>query len=162
VARAGKKAKAALPRHQRRRYAWRIVYRHMAWAGGVGLVPVPLFDQIVIGSLLGKMLAELFDLYGVEVTEHKMKTILAAVLGGAHTEWLSGYVLGYVERYLPGVPRTAIRVTRPVMAAAVTYALGWLFLQHLDAGAWRSNGSPVGALPPALSLPTPVPSGSVR
>lgn len=158
AARLGKKGKLAMARPQRRRYAWRIVYRHMAWAGGVGLVPFPSFDQVVIGGLVGKMLAELFELYGVEVTEHKMKTIMAAVLGGAHTEWLSVYVLDYVRRYLPAVSPTTMRVTRPVMAMAVTYALGWLFLEHLDAGAWRSESSTVGALPPSLSLQPPVAS----
>ncbi len=146
-----RRKKAAMSPPQRRRRAWQIIYRHMALSGTVGLMPAPFVDQVVIGGLLAKMLHDLFALYGIEVTEHKVKTVVAAVLGGAHVEWISRYALSYLNRYVLGFHRIGTIVIRPMMAAATTYAVGFLFVHHLDRGAWPAKeltAAPLESLPP--------------
>lgn len=136
--------------------AYRIIHRYMAWSGGVGLIPLPLLDQVLIGGLLAKMIQELCALYGVRVTDHKAKTIVAAVLGGAHAEWISRYLLIYLDQYLPGLNTAGRIVIRPMVSAATTYALGMLFVHHFDKGAWQE----LNFRPDWESSPEPLPAAS--
>ncbi len=99
------------------------------------------------------MIYELCDHYGTKVSEHKVKTITAAVLGGAHSEWISRYVLGYSERYLPGVNGIGRIVTGPIISAAITYAVGMLFVHHFHKGAWIRKE--LMSKPASVSLPSP-------
>lgn len=150
--------KARIERKAKKKDALRIVRRYMLLSGGVGLIPVPLMDQIVFGGLLAKMLHELCTLYGVEISKHRGKAIIAALLGGAHAEWISMYLLGYVEKYIPRINPAAQIVTRPAIAAAIAYSVGMLFIHHFDKGAWLNAAA---AQPsPGLSQRPHAPRGS--
>ena len=123
-------------RKARKKEALKIVRRYMVLSGVVGLAPAPLVDQILFSGLLAKMLHELCALHGVPLSRHRGKAVIAAVLGGAHSEWISRHLLGYVEKYLPGVNPVARLVTRPAIAAAIAYSVGMLFIHHFEKGAW--------------------------
>ena len=60
--------------------ALNIVYRYTLLSGGGGLVAAPLFDQVVVGGLLAKMLHDLCKLYGIKVTDHKVKVITITLI----------------------------------------------------------------------------------
>jgi hypothetical protein len=126
-------------RNVTRRRAMRTVYTYMAMCGGAGLVPLPALDQVLVGGLLAKMIRDLGVLYGVPLTDHKAKVVLSAVLGGAHTEWISHYLLTYIDSYAPGLRRKARLFTRPLVSAATAYAVGMLFVHHFHQGAWRQG-----------------------
>lgn len=149
------RVKALMERKAKKKEALKILRRYMALSGGVGLIPVPLVDQIMFGGLLAKMLQELCALYGVQISQHRGKAIIAAVLGGAHSEWISKYLLGYVEKYLPGVNPAAQIVIRPAIAAAIAYSLGMLFIHHFDKGAWLNAAGAPKPTPGPLSPPSP-------
>lgn len=118
----------------------RTIYTYMAICGGTGLVPLPQMDQVLVGGLLARMIQELGAIYHVRLSDHRAKLIVSAVLGGAHTRWISHYVLGYVDAYLPDLQGSARLLTRPVVSAATAYAVGMLFFHHFDQGAWRQGG----------------------
>lgn len=126
-------------RDAKRRRAMRTVYAYMAMCGGAGFVPLPAVDQVLVGGLLARMIRDLGVLYGVPLTDHKAKVVLSAVLGGAHTEWISHYLLSYIDSYAPLLRRKARVFTRPLVSAATAYAVGMLFVHHFHQGAWRQG-----------------------
>jgi len=135
-----KRIRAYFERKSKKKEALRIVRRYMFLSGGIGLIPLPLVDQIMLSGLLAKMLHELFRLYGTKLSEHKAKAIIAAVLGGAHSDWIPRYLLTYVDKLMPKATGVAQIVIRPAIAVAITYSVGLLFVHHFDKGAWVNKG----------------------
>ncbi|MGR8942246.1 MAG: YcjF family protein [Gammaproteobacteria bacterium] len=124
-----------------RRRALNIVNRYTLLSGGIGLIPSPLLYQAAVGGLVGKMLYDLSKLYGTSMTEQKNKAMIASVLGGAHSEWITSYLGNTVKKVLPGVSAVGTTVVRPVVAAGITYAIGKLFIKHFESGAWLKETS---------------------
>ncbi len=116
----------------REKEAMRIVKKHVLFSGGIGLIPAPFFDQIAIAGVLAKMLNDLCKLYGLKFTDHKIKAIVASALGGAHSGWIT-YYLG---KLAPGINAVGNFVTRPIISAAITFAIGKLFVFHFESGSW--------------------------
>lgn len=132
--------KSLRERQLRKDHALKTVDRYLLLAGAVALIPAPFFGQVAIGGLLARMLHDLCELYGAKLADQKVKGVIAAVLGGAHSGWISSYLAQYVDKAFPGTLAIATTVTRPVVAVSVTYAIGMLFVHHLDTGAWLKKG----------------------
>jgi len=130
-----------IEQQQLRRRALKIVNRYTWLSGGIGLIPTPLLYQIAVGGLLGKMLCDLSELYGTSMSKQKNKAIVAAILGGAHSEWISVYLGSSIRKILPGLAAVGHPVVRPVVAAGITYSIGKLFIQHFESGAWLQETS---------------------
>ena len=126
----------SLQHQERRKQARKIVNNYTLLAGGLGLVPIPSIYQVAVGGLLGKMLYDLSELYGTNLTRQKNKTIIASVLGGAHSEWITAYLGNNIKKVLPDMVAFGTGVARPVVAAGITYTIGRLFIKHFDSGAW--------------------------
>jgi uncharacterized protein (DUF697 family) len=123
-------------RAARQNRAMKIVNKYVLLSGGVGLIPAPFFDQVAIAGLLAKMLSELCQVYQTKWSEHKIKTAVASVLGGAHSDWITYYITNYLNKLAPGINVVGGIVTRPIIAGAITYTIGKLFVHHLNSGAW--------------------------
>ena len=121
---------------QLRKRALKIVNYYTLLSSGLGLIPTPFLYQIAVGGLLSKMLYDLSELYGTSLTKQKNKAIIASVLGGAHSEWITAYLGNNVEKVLPGIVAIGNTITRPVVAVGITYSIGRLFVKHFDTGAW--------------------------
>jgi len=119
-----------------RKRALKIVNSYTLLSSGLGLIPTPFLYQIAVGGLLSKMLYDLSGLYGTSLTKQMNKAIIASVLGGAHSEWITVYLGDNVEKVLPGMVAIGNTIARPVVAAGITYAIGRLFVKHFDTGAW--------------------------
>jgi uncharacterized protein (DUF697 family) len=119
-----------------RKRALKIVNHYSLLSVGMGLIPTPFLYQIAVGGLLSKMLYDLSELYGTSLTKQKNKAIIASVLGGAHSEWITVYLGDNVEKVLPGMVAIGNTIARPVVAASITFAIGRLFVKHFDTGAW--------------------------
>jgi uncharacterized protein (DUF697 family) len=115
--------------------ARQIINRYTIVSGGIGLVPLPFFDQVAIGSLIGKMAWDLGQLYGIPVSRYRTRAIVSAILGGAHTQWITFYVAGVLGVLFPGVGGLATATFRPVISGAVTYTIGGIFLKQFGRGA---------------------------
>jgi len=87
------------------------------------------------------MLYDLSELYGTNLTKQKNKALIASVLGGAHSEWITVYLGDTIEKVLPGMATIGNSKARPVVAAGITYAIGRLFIHHFDSGAWLREAS---------------------
>lgn len=137
---AASRPKTLRERRQRKERALRIVNRYVLLAGGVGLVPLHFLGQVAVAGLLGKMLHDLCRLYGTRLADQKTKAIIAAVLGGAHSDWIASYVAKYSDKAFPGTLTLGLAFARPLAAGAIAYAIGLLFVHHLDTGAWTRQG----------------------
>lgn len=103
-----------------------IVRKYMLGALGVGIVPIPLADVALLTGIQLKMLHRLAQLYEVEFSEQRSKSIIAALVGGGVPVSFSRFLLPF------GHLITMASVS--VFGGASTYAIGKVFIQHFESG----------------------------
>lgn len=113
--------------------ASRIIRSHMLTAMGVGLIPFPVVDMVGITGVQLNMLRRLSNTYKVPFTEHKMKNILASLVGGGVTLPLGKSLMSLVKM-VPFAGQALGAISVPVTAGATTYAVGKVFHQHFASG----------------------------
>ena len=113
--------------------AMRTVRQYMGWAAGGGLLPVPLLDLAAVSAVQLKMVHSLARLYGVPFQRSAAKSIIGALIGGGGTYVLAPPVAS-AAKFVPVIGSLAGMVTQPAIAAAATYALGKVFIQHFESG----------------------------
>ena len=74
---------------QRDTAAQKIVEKHIWYAAGAGLIPVPLVDMAAITGINLNMIKALSAHYGVEFKEDRGKAIVGALAGGLSTGLLA-------------------------------------------------------------------------
>jgi uncharacterized protein (DUF697 family) len=118
----------------RDKLAARIIRENMLWAAGGGLIPVPLIDMIAITAVELKMLKELSDLYEVPFKEDQAKSIIVSLLAGLGASALGSAVTFSVFKLVPILGTVSGFIAVPGAAAAFTYAVGKVFVQHFASG----------------------------
>mgnify|MGYP006298661679 CR=1 FL=1 len=114
--------------------ARKVVKKNMYWAMGIGVIPVPLVDLIGIIGFQAKALRELSRLYGIPFSEHTVKNILATLISGLGSVYLGQALARSSIKMIPVIgPLTSLAAT-PLMAGALTYATGRVFIQHFESG----------------------------
>jgi uncharacterized protein (DUF697 family) len=111
----------------------RIIRNHLLTAMGVGLIPFPVVDMVGITGVQLNMLRRLSNTYEVPFTEHKVKNILASLLGGSSVLPIGRTLMSLVKA-VPLAGQAIGAVTMPITAGAVTYAVGKVFHQHFASG----------------------------
>lgn len=106
-----------------------IVSRYTKYALASGLIPVPLLDLALISGLQLNMLRKLSNLYETRFSEQRGKAALAALVSGG-----GAVSVASMARVLPGIGHIAGAFTVTATAAASTYAVGKVFIQHFEAG----------------------------
>ncbi len=107
-----------------------IVQRNMYWSMGLSLFPVPFLDLITTTGCQVYMLYELTRYYGVAFDRERGKALVAALVGGLiASSGAAGLSEVFARRFY-----LLKLLTRPAFAAAVTYAIGMLFIEHLESG----------------------------
>ncbi len=101
-------------------------------AAGLALVPVPLADLLGVMALQVKLVHGLARHYGVPFKASLVQSLLAALLSGPSAT-LAGRALASLAKAVPGLGSLAGGGTA-VSFAAVTYAVGAIFIQHFEAG----------------------------
>jgi len=114
--------------------AEQIVKGNVLWAMGAGFIPVPLFDLGGIAAVQLKMLSELATLYGIKFSEHRTKSILAALIGSFGTASVAAPAVFSLVKIIPVIGQISGAVTLPIVAGASTYAVGKVFVQHFESG----------------------------
>ncbi len=117
--------------------AQRIINKYTLIASGIGFIPIPFAGQVAVGGLLVKMLNDLCRIYGLSFSDHQVKIIVTAILGGAHYDWISNYLMKYIKGYTPVLNSAGSLLFRPAISGLLVYYIGKLFLGHLEAGAWQ-------------------------
>lgn len=114
--------------------AMQIVNKHALFAGGAGLVPVPLFDVAAIAAVQVRMLSRVAALYDIPMSHERGKTAISALLGSIIPTSLGYGVAVNLMSRIPVVGHVLGMFTVGAFATASTYALGRVFIQHFESG----------------------------
>jgi uncharacterized protein (DUF697 family) len=113
--------------------AERIVNSYVGWSAGAGLIPLPLVDLAAITAVELKMLDDLAKFYEIPFSRNAAKSIIGSLVGGTGTV-LVAVPAASLLKFVPIVGAIAGMLTEPAIAAAATYALGRVFIQHFESG----------------------------
>ena len=121
--------------------ALRIVNSYMGWSAGAGLIPLPLIDLAAISGVQLKMIHALSKFYGIPFSRDVAKSVIGALVGGGSSTLLAAPAASVIK-FVPVVGQIAGVLTEPALAAAATYALGKVFVQHFETGGTFLNFDP--------------------
>jgi uncharacterized protein (DUF697 family) len=111
-----------------------IINNNIALAMGAGLIPLPWVDFAAITMVQLKLGKELAGHYGVDYKEEQLKGIVVALLGAYTSTAAATTAAAALAKSIPGLGSVIGVVTLPMVAGAITYAVGKIFVQHLDSG----------------------------
>jgi len=106
-----------------------IVRKYTLVSAGVGIVPLPLIDMAAMLALQMLMVRKLAKLYDIPFAEQRVKAAVAGLIGGFD----AGY-LGYGALKMIPVFGIFSYAAMPAINAAISYAVGRVFIQHFEAG----------------------------
>jgi uncharacterized protein (DUF697 family) len=117
----------------RTEHATKLVERCALWAGAAGVIPVPIIDLIAVGGLQLQMLRRLSQIYDVPFADNRGKALITS-LAGAAIPTSSGLGAAELLKAIPIVGSAIGALVTPTIAAALTYAIGKVFIQHFESG----------------------------
>ena len=106
-----------------------IVRCYTLCSAGVGVVPVPLLDMVAMLTLQMLMVRKLAKLYDIPYAEQRSKAAVAGLIGGLNAGYLGGGALKMIPLF--GIFSFA---AMPTLNAAISYAVGKVFIQHFESG----------------------------
>jgi uncharacterized protein (DUF697 family) len=111
----------------------KVIRNHMLVSMAVGLIPIPMADIVGITAVQLNMLRKLAKIHEIPFTRNKVKSVLTSLVGGGGSVPVAGGFASLVKA-VPVVGTTVGAVSMPIVAGAVTYAVGKVFLQHFASG----------------------------
>jgi uncharacterized protein (DUF697 family) len=107
---------------------------YAAWSFGAGLVAIPVVEMMLVVGVQVQMLRKLSDIYGVKFSEHVVRNVLLALLGGLAAETIGAGIALPFARSIPGIGSLIGLLIMPAFAVASTCAVGEVFVQHFEKG----------------------------
>lgn len=112
-----------------------IITRHVAVAAGAGFIPLPIVDFAAITGVQLGMLALICDIYKQPFSREAAKSIILSLAGGAVAGGEAGSMaVSSRLKFIPVVGTVMSWLVTPALAAATTYAIGKVFVHHLETG----------------------------
>lgn len=112
-----------------------IITRHVAVAAGAGLIPVPIIDFAAVTGVQLTMLALICDIYKQPFSKEAARSIIASLVGGAVTGGeASSLAMSSRLKFIPVLGTVVSWLVTPAVAGATTYAIGKVFVRHLESG----------------------------
>jgi uncharacterized protein (DUF697 family) len=109
------------------------IKNHMMVSLGFGVVPVPMVDLVGITGTQLNMLRSLSELYGQEFKKDWGKKAIGSLLGGGVSIPLA-MGLSSLIKSIPVVGQAAGALSMATSGAALTYAVGRVFVSHFESG----------------------------
>ncbi|MDP1548432.1 MAG: DUF697 domain-containing protein [Anaerolineales bacterium] len=122
-----------VPVTSREALALKLVGSFLPWSAGAGILPLPGIDMVLIIGVQLRMLAKLAELYGVPFKEQAAKSLVATLMANLVQNSLLGS-LAYAFKFTPVLGPLLGIAGLPAVATAGTFALGKVFITHLEAG----------------------------
>ena len=106
-----------------------LVNKHVLWALGGGLIPIPIVDFAAVTAIQMDMLSQLAKLYEVEYTEATGKKLVVALTGTTFAKLGSSFI-----KIVPGIGTVLGGLSMSVLSGASTYAVGQVAIEHFESG----------------------------
>ena len=112
-----------------------VITRHFAVAVGAGFIPVPVVDFAAITGVQLTMLAQICAIYKQPFSKEAAQSIIASLVGGAVTGGeANSLAIASKLKFIPVVGTAVSWLVTPALAGATTYAIGKVFVRHLESG----------------------------
>lgn len=111
-----------------------IVQRNILWSLGASVVPVPVADVLAVASVQVKMMGELSNLYGVPFRERLARKLVLSLVGSVGGLATGAVVALSLGKLIPGFGNMLGFAPFQAFAGAFTYAVGRVYLLHLESG----------------------------
>jgi len=108
--------------------ATKLVDRFALWAGGAGLIPIPLVDVATVAGVQIQMLRRLSQIYDVPFSDNRGKSVIAGLLGSTIPA-TSGMGMASVLKMVPLIGTPLGSLMMPALSAGATYAIGKVFIE---------------------------------
>ncbi|MBF0411355.1 MAG: YcjF family protein [Desulfamplus sp.] len=112
----------------------KIVKDYMWWAMGAGLLPIPIVDIATVTGVQLKMLSKLAKNYDIPFAKERGKSIITSLVSTLSASTISKGMISSAIKVVPIVGPLTVPFIMPVVAAAVTYSIGIVFIQHFESG----------------------------
>jgi uncharacterized protein (DUF697 family) len=109
------------------------VRNHALIAAGLGLLPMPVVDLVVLTGTQLNLLRELGNLYGTDFKEDIVKKLTASLING-YVPLQFAAPLASALKVIPLIGQTAGSLSMSVIGGGLTYAIGKVFVQHFESG----------------------------
>jgi uncharacterized protein (DUF697 family) len=126
--------RAPTDRVERKLRADRIIKKHVLWASGAGLIPIPLADLAAVTAVQVSMLEDLSKLYHAELSEPMIRNFVTALTGGVIARLGASAV-----KAIPGIGTLLGGASMSIMSGASTYAVGQVAKKQLEASGQLSK-----------------------
>lgn len=107
-----------------------IIHRYVAYSAGSALLPIPIVDVVAVTAIELKMLKQISGQYGMPFSEQRGKALIGSLIGGVH----AGLFTNSLLKAVPVLGLGATLVPIAVLAGALTYAVGKVFVHHFETG----------------------------
>jgi len=115
-----------------------ILKRHVYWAVGAGLIPVPIFDIAAVSAIQLDMLKQICTYYKIDYSEETGKAWISALVSSSMSSIISRIGASAVKT-IPVVGTVVGAASMAVLSGASTYALAKVFINHFEDGGTLNN-----------------------
>lgn len=119
-----------------------VIQKHMLVSMGIGAIPLPILDFAALTLLQVRMVRVIAETYGAPFSAERTKAIIASLVGGVLPPAFSWGSFGGLLKAIPVFGHLLGAVMMPTAAAASTYAVGKVFVQHFESGGTILNLDP--------------------
>ncbi len=110
-----------------------IVRNHTFGAISIAIIPIPFIDLATLLGIQIKMLRVLAEKYEINFSENKVKSLVLPLLSSTLT--MTGtIVFSSLIKIIPGIGQASGMVSFSILAGAMTYAVGEVFIEHFESG----------------------------
>lgn len=102
-------------------------------AAGIGAVPIPFADAILLVPSQVGMLAKISSVYNLSLSEGALRTMVASIAGGAAATMSGRLIVGGLLKMIPGAGALAGGAISASTASLMTIVLGGTYISILDA-----------------------------
>jgi uncharacterized protein (DUF697 family) len=111
----------------------RTIARHVTASVGAGFIPVPIVDFAAVTAVQLDMVYRLCKMYDVDFSKEAARTAIVTLIG-ASMPGLQARFFSSGLKLIPGVGTIVSMFATPTVSGAATYAVGRVFVQHLETG----------------------------
>jgi uncharacterized protein (DUF697 family) len=111
-----------------------VTRNYMWWSMGAGLVPYPIVDLLAVAAVQLRMMEDISGIYGVKFSENRGKSIIASLIGTLVANSIANGAVGSLLKFVPVFGTFLGALSMPAFAGASTYAVGKVFIMHMETG----------------------------